>query len=110
MEGRRYLLVCRNIDCKARGADDLLAAVQQRFKERGINDIEIKEYMCFGACHEAPNIVLHPTREWYSRVTIEDIDAIIDEICGGPPANHLKNHIDAAHREFIFQLLDAGLF
>lgn len=110
MEGRRYLLVCRNIDCKGRGSDELMAAIKKGLDERGVEDIEVREYMCFGACHEAPNIVLHPSRHWYAAVKPVDVKAILDHLCGGPPVEHLMNRIDPTHREFIFQLLDAGLF
>ena len=105
----RYVLVCQNVDCKARGSDELMKVIDSRVKEKGTPDVEVKAYMCFGACHEGPNIVLYPERTWYASVKKEDLNDIVANIEGGPKVERLDK-IDASLKELIFQLLDAGLF
>jgi (2Fe-2S) ferredoxin len=105
----RYVLVCQNVDCKARGSEDLMKEIGSRVKEKGCEDLEVKPYMCFGACHEGPNIVLYPDRIWYAGVKKEDLNDIVDNIGGGPGVSRLDK-IDSSLKELIFQLLDAGLF
>ena len=55
-----YVLVCQNADCKARGAAELLDKLSQRLKDNG--GVEVKPYMCFGACQAGPNIVVYPNK------------------------------------------------
>ena len=55
-------LVCQNVDCKNRGSEQLMAELQKRVEAKGLADVEVKSYMCFGACQEGPNIVLYPEK------------------------------------------------
>jgi (2Fe-2S) ferredoxin len=77
---------------------------------KGNTDVEVKPYMCFGACQAGPNIVVYPQKVWYSRVKPEDVDAIAEHAAGGPPVERLTHGVDAQLEELIYQLLDAGLF
>jgi NADH:ubiquinone oxidoreductase subunit E len=49
-QGEHQVLVCTNISCWLRGADDLLVA----FKDAGEDDIFIRGFECLGACDIAP--------------------------------------------------------
>ena len=103
-----YVLVCQNADCKARGASELLDKLSLRLKDNG--GVEVKPYMCFGACQAGPNIVMYPNKVWYSNVKSSDVDDIAGNAQGGPPVERLTHGVDASLKELIFQLLDAGLF
>jgi (2Fe-2S) ferredoxin len=105
----RVCLVCQNVDCKTRGAEQLLAELQKRVQEKGISDVEVKPYMCFGACQEGPNIVLYPEKSWYAGVKTEDLDDIVGHMAGGPHVQRLDT-IDPSLKELIYQLLDTGIF
>src|SRR5436190_22642936 len=105
----RVCLVCQNVDCKTRGAEQLLAELQKRVQEKGISDVEVKPYMCFGACQEGPNIVLYPEKSWYAAVKTEDLDDIVGHMAGGPHVQRLDT-IDPSLKELIYQLLDTGIF
>lgn len=105
----RVCLVCQNVDCKTRGAEQLLADLQKRVQEKGISDVEVKPYMCFGACQEGPNIVLYPEKSWYAGVKTEDLDDIVGHMAGGPHVQRLDT-IDPSLKELIYQLLDTGIF
>ncbi|HEY7165831.1 MAG TPA: (2Fe-2S) ferredoxin domain-containing protein [Candidatus Binatia bacterium] len=105
----RVCLVCQNVDCKTRGAEQLLSELQKRVAAKGISDVEVKPYMCFGACQEGPNIVLYPEKSWYAGVKTEDLDDIVAHIAGGPHVARLDT-IDPSLKELIYQLLDTGIF
>lgn len=105
-----YVLVCQNVDCRNRGSQELLDLLRQGVAEAGCDHVEVKPYLCFGACQEGPNIVLYPERTWYAGVSKEDLSEIIAHIKGGPNVERLANRIDPSLRALIFQLLDAGLF
>src|SRR5215467_6857415 len=103
-----YVLVCQNADCKARGAVDLLEKLGKSLQ--GTEGVEVKPYMCFGACQAGPNIVVYPQKVWYSHVKPEDVEAIAAHAAGGPVVERLTQGIDSALKDLIYQLLDAGLF
>jgi len=56
----RVCLVCQNIDCKSRGSEQVMSELQKRITDQGLSDVEVKPYMCFGACQDGPNVVLYP--------------------------------------------------
>ena len=101
-------LVCQNIDCKSRGSLQLMGELEKLVAAKGLNDVEVKSYMCFGACQEGPNIVLYPEKSWYANVKVDDLDEITEHIAGGPHVKRLDT-IDASLKELIYQLLDTGV-
>src|SRR5580704_1799642 len=103
-----YVLVCQNADCKARGAVELLTGLGARLQ--GAEGVEVKPYMCFGACQAGPNIVMYPSKTWYSGVKQADVDDIAAHAKGGAPVERLTHGVDSSLKDLIFQLLDAGLF
>ena len=105
----KYVLVCQNEDCKQRGSDKLLEQLAEKLK--GDGDVEVKSYMCFGGCHDGPNVVLYPDKVWYAGVKEEDADAIVDKhLKQGETLPPLMGKVDKSLEEMIYQLLDAGIF
>ena len=97
---KTFCLVCQNVDCKNRGSEQLMAELQKRVEAKGLADVEVKSYMCFGACQEGPNIVLYPEKSWYASVKVEDLDEITDHLAGGPHVQRLDT-IDSSLKELI---------
>ena len=106
---KRICLVCQNVDCKSRGSEDLMKELDQKVAQKGLNDVEVRPYMCFGACQDGPNIVLYPEKSWYAGVKTQDLDEILDHLAGGPDVKRLDK-IDPSLKELIYQLLDTGVF
>lgn len=107
---KRICLVCQNVDCKNRGSEEIMKELQRRVAEKGFNDLEVRPYMCFGACQEGPNIVLYPEKSWYAGVKKEDLDDILAHLAGGGPEVKRLDTIDSSLKELIYQLLDTGVF
>ncbi len=103
-----YVLVCQNADCKARGAAELLTKLGADLKSA--EGVEVKPYMCFGACQCGPNIVMYPSKTWYCNVKQADVADIEAHARGGAPVERLTHGVDPSLQDLIFQLLDAGLF
>lgn len=106
---KRICLVCQNVDCKSRGSEAIMKELDKQVAEKGLADVEVRSYMCFGACQEGPNIVLYPEKSWYAGVKTEDVGDIINHLAGGPDVKRLDK-IDPALKELIYQLLDTGVF
>jgi (2Fe-2S) ferredoxin len=81
----------------------------RRVAEKGLADVEVRSYMCFGACQEGPNIVVYPEKSWYAGVKKEDVDDIVNHLSGGPDVKRLDK-IDPSLKDLIYQLLDTGVF
>ncbi|MBI3057940.1 MAG: (2Fe-2S) ferredoxin domain-containing protein [Deltaproteobacteria bacterium] len=106
---KQIFLVCQNVDCKSRGSEQLMKELERQVAERGLSDVEVRSYICFGACQDGPNIVLYPEKSWYAGVKIEDLMDIMNHLAGGPDVKRLDK-IDASLKELIYQLLDSGVF
>lgn len=106
---KRLCLVCQNVDCKGRGSEEIMKGLQRRVADKGLANLEVRPYMCFGACQEGPNVVLYPEKSWYAGVKKEDLDDILNHLAGGQEVKRLDT-IDSSLKELIYQLLDTGIF
>lgn len=101
-------LVCVNVDCASRGSPVLLQQLRERLGESG-SPVEVKEYLCFGACQDGPNMVLYPEGTWYMGVQQSDVDEIIVHILGGEPVTRLTERVDPNLRDLILEILESGM-
>jgi NADH-quinone oxidoreductase subunit E len=82
--GRHHVSVCTNISCLLRGAEDLLAHVEQRLGIRvgeSTPDGRIflkQEEECLAACTGAPMMMVDHV--YHENLTAERIDRILDEL------------------------------
>jgi len=99
--------VCTNVDCKSRGAEAVLDELKSKMAAAG--NCEVAAYMCFSACNSGPNVVVASQKAWFSGVQVSDVDAIIENLNGGPDIPRLKVQNDPDLEEMIFEIIDAGL-
>lgn len=52
--GRRYVYVCTSVSCHLRNARAVYEALVEAAREQGLEDCEIREFECLGACDMAP--------------------------------------------------------
>jgi (2Fe-2S) ferredoxin len=86
------------------------AELQKSFKEKlaalGLKGkVRANQSGCLDQCEHGPNLVVYPEAVWYSRVTLADVDEIIEShIVGGKPVERLVmpdsciNTKDCEHR------------
>ena len=100
-----------NVDCRVRGATKVMDRLQARLQGNGLPDCELRPYMCFGACHDGPNVVIYPDKVWYGGVQEGDADRIVDQhLKNGETITSLTGKVDKSLEEIIYQLLDSGIF
>ena len=69
--------------------------MQKSFKEklaaRGLKGrVRANQSGCLDQCEHGPNMVVYPDAVWYGRVTLADVDEIIEShIIGGKPVERL---------------------
>ena len=52
--GSHYLYVCTSVACHLRNAKSVYEAIESQAAEQGLEDYEIREFECLGACDMAP--------------------------------------------------------
>jgi NADH-quinone oxidoreductase subunit E len=52
--GSRYLYVCTGVACHLQNAKSVFDAVAAQADEQGLEDVEVREFECLGACDMAP--------------------------------------------------------
>jgi NADH:ubiquinone oxidoreductase subunit E len=52
--GSRYVYVCTSVACHLRQADEVYEAIKEAADVIGLEDVEIREFECLGACDMAP--------------------------------------------------------
>jgi NADH-quinone oxidoreductase subunit E len=52
--GSRYVYVCTSVACHLRNAKSVYDALAAEAREQGLEDVELREFECLGACDMAP--------------------------------------------------------
>ena len=42
--------------------------------------VRVTQTGCLGVCEDGPNVMIYPQNKWYSKVTVDDTDQILDDI------------------------------
>lgn len=108
MSGVKEVFVCTNIDCRNRGAEDVLNELKAKLQGAD-PPVMVKPYLCFSACNIGPNVVIPERRCWFSGVTMADVAAVADYVNGGSELPRLKEKNEPDLEEMIFAIIDAGL-
>jgi len=64
--------------CGPQGGKAIADAIEAGVRERGI-DVTVERLVCFGACYKGPNVRLVPGGAFHHYVTLNDVNAILDE-------------------------------
>ena len=101
-------LVCHNVDCEFRGSVAVGEEIARQLAEAE-SSVEVKPYLCFGACGLGPNIVVYPQGTMYMGCELGDAEQIVRHILGGEPVERLTKSVEPALRDLILEILDSGM-
>jgi len=82
--GRHNVAICTNVSCMLRGADDIVAHVEEKLGIKlgeSTDDGRIylkKEEECLAACCGAPMMMVD--HKYHENLTMDDVDRILDEL------------------------------
>ncbi|HAE92576.1 MAG TPA: NADH-quinone oxidoreductase subunit F, partial [Tissierella sp.] len=77
---KHHILVCGGTGCHSGGGDKIKDLIEQKINEKGLGEeIQVVLTGCFGLCESGPNIVVYPEGVFYSHVTLEDVEEIVEE-------------------------------
>ena len=77
---RAHVLICGGTGCTSSGSVAIQEALAKQLKEKDLeNEIKIVQTGCFGLCALGPVMIVYPEGTFYSRVTVEDVEEIVEE-------------------------------
>jgi (2Fe-2S) ferredoxin len=89
----RHVFVCTNEraadnpkgDCKRKGSEAVRDAFKKRMAARGLkSQVRANAAGCLDQCDHGVTVVIYPEQAWYGRVTLDDVDELIDRhVIGG---------------------------
>ena len=77
---RAHVLICGGTGCTSSGSKTLQEAFNNSLEKFGLTEeIKMVQTGCFGLCALGPIVIVYPDGTFYSRVTPEDVDVIVEE-------------------------------
>ena len=77
---RAHVLICGGTGCTSSGSKTLQEAFNNSLTRFGLTEeIKMVQTGCFGLCALGPIVIVYPDGTFYSRVTAEDVDEIVEE-------------------------------
>ncbi|HEY5132217.1 MAG TPA: NADH-ubiquinone oxidoreductase-F iron-sulfur binding region domain-containing protein [Candidatus Krumholzibacteriaceae bacterium] len=74
------VVICAGTGCLAYGVMALIDRFKKELKKRNLLDtVDIRSSGCPGFCERGPLVVVHPRKIFYQRVSLKDVNEIIDE-------------------------------
>lgn len=91
---KHHLLLCSssrvagepNGTCTRRDAPSLIQYIQEGVDDRGIENVMISNTGCLKMCDKGPILIVYPEGWWYGKITEDAVDAILDALAEGKPA------------------------
>ncbi len=77
---RAHVLICGGTGCTSSGSKALQEAFNNSLEQYGLTEeIKMVQTGCFGLCALGPIVIVYPDGTFYSRVTPEDVNEIVEE-------------------------------
>jgi len=77
---RSHVLVCHGTGCTSSDSPGIKKRLEEVIAQKGLEK-EVKVVMtgCFGLCAMGPIVIVYPEGSFYSHVTVDDVDEIVEE-------------------------------
>ncbi len=77
---RSTILVCGGTGCTSSGSPKLYERFATLLAEKGMeNEVKLVKTGCFGLCAAGPVVIVYPEGAFYSGISVEDVDTIVEE-------------------------------
>ena len=77
---RSHVLICGGTGCTSSGSVTLQKAFNQSIADFGLSEeVKLVQTGCFGLCALGPIVIIYPDGTFYSRVTADDVNEIVEE-------------------------------
>ncbi len=78
-------------DCASKGSREVFRKFQEETEKRQLwEKVAVSGSTCLGPCAVGANVVVYPEGIWYAKVTVNDVEEIMDQhVVGGKPVGRL---------------------
>lgn len=77
---RSHVLVCGGTGCTSSKSDLIRKRFEEKIKEVNLDkEVQVIGTGCFGLCEQGPIVIVYPEGSFYSRMTIDRVDEIVEE-------------------------------
>ena len=77
---RSHVLVCGGTGCTASKSPEIIETFHSELKSHGLDkEVSVVQTGCFGLCALGPIVVVYPEGSYYTQVTPEDVQTIVEE-------------------------------
>lgn len=77
---RSHVLICGGTGCTSSKSDQIAAKMEAKIKDEGLDkEVKVVQTGCFGLCALGPIMVVYPEGAFYSKVSLDDVDEIVEE-------------------------------
>ena len=73
----KHILVCHGTGCTSSKSPEILANLRKILEEKNIENVRVIMTGCFGLCAKGPIVIIRPEDTFYSNVTPDDCEEII---------------------------------
>ena len=74
----KHILVCHGTGCTSSNSEQILENFKNLVKEKNLENVRVVKTGCFGLCSKGPIVIIRPEDTFYSQVTPEDCEEIIN--------------------------------
>ena len=74
----KHILVCRGTGCTSSKSTDIIHNFREIIEEKKIDNVRVIQTGCFGLCAKGPIVIIRPEDVFYSNVTPNDCEEIIN--------------------------------
>ena len=74
----KHILVCQGTGCTSSKSPKIAEKLEKMIREKNIDNVRIVKTGCFGLCSKGPIIIIRPEDTFYSLVTLDDVEEIIE--------------------------------
>lgn len=77
---RGHVLICAGTGCTSSKSGQIADEMEKRLIEKGLDkEIKVVKTGCFGLCALGPIMIVYPEGAFYSKVTVDDVEEIVEE-------------------------------
>ncbi len=84
------IYICEGTGCVSGKSHEIRLALEHKIAEQGLNNVKVDFTGCHGFCEQGPIAIIEPNEIFYTRLTINDVDEIVQShIMEGKPVERL---------------------
>ena len=74
----KHILVCHGTGCTSSKSEDIIKNLRKIIEEKNVPNTRVIQTGCFGLCAKGPIVIIRPENVFYSNVTPNDVEEIVD--------------------------------